>query len=67
MDIVGFLLMLLVLACVAVFAFWIITKMELEPPIRQMALAVVGVILLLILLGSVTGYIPSPTFQLPRR
>lgn len=65
MDLIGFLIVLLVICCIAGVAFWIIGQMELAPPIRGVALAVVGIVLLLMLFGIGTGYvhIPVPRFR----
>lgn len=46
-------------------AYWIITHFFPEP-IRMFALVITGIILLLVLLGALSGYIPNDILRLPR-
>jgi multisubunit Na+/H+ antiporter MnhB subunit len=60
------LLVLAIILCgVAYGSYWIITHFFPEP-IRMFALVVVGIILLFLLLGAVSGYIPGDLLRLPQ-
>lgn len=57
-GLIGLLIALLIFCCIAYLAYWIITKFFPEP-MRVIALAVIGVVLLIVLLSYVGGYIPA--------
>lgn len=58
MAIIPFLITLLMLFLLAWLCYWVITTF-LPEPVRMVALAVVGVILLLVILGMFTGQVPT--------
>lgn len=57
MDLIGLLIALLVFCCLFYLGYWIITKCFPEP-MRVIALAVLGVVFLIILLSYAGGYLP---------
>lgn len=57
MDIIGILIALLIFCGIGYLAYWIIVKF-LPEPMRTAALAITGVVLLIVLLSYAGGYIP---------
>lgn len=57
MDVTALLIFILIFGLIAYGAYYIITKF-LPEPIRTPALAIVGVLLLIVLLSAATGYLP---------
>jgi hypothetical protein len=65
MALIPLLISILVLFLIAWLAYWVITTFFPEP-VRMVALAIVGVILLLIILGMLTGHVPTADLYFPR-
>ncbi len=66
MDLVGFLVTILVLVLVAGIVYWIISILPIPSPFREIALAILGVILIIILLSEV-GLISGGSHFFARR
>ncbi len=62
---IGLLLSVLILALVAFVAFWIIQQLPFPPPIKNIAMAIVGLIILLVLIGMLFGGVPYPYMHGP--
>ena len=60
MDPISLLIYLVVFAVVIYLVYFVIDRMALPDPIRWIVLLVVGVILLLFLLGMLTGHVNAP-------
>lgn len=59
------LIVAIIFFAVAWGAYWIITHFFPEP-MRMVALVIVGIILLLVILGFLSGYVPNDFLRLPR-
>jgi heme A synthase len=57
MDLISLLIMIVVFVAVVWLAIWIVQK-TLPAEVQKIALAIVGIIALLALLGMVTGHVP---------
>lgn len=60
MDLISLLVYLIIFAVIVYLIYFVIGKMSLPEPIGNIVLIVVGVILLLILFGMLTGNINAP-------
>jgi hypothetical protein len=66
MDLISLLVTLLIIVLVAGVAFWIIKAIGLPDPWGRIALVIVGVIVLIYLIGMLTGGVSTPALHLGR-
>ncbi|MEY2873710.1 MAG: hypothetical protein RLZZ373_1081 [Pseudomonadota bacterium] len=64
MNPIVILFLLLILVVVGWIAFWVVGQMGVPEPINMVLRVIIGVILLLVLLGMVSGYINVPYLRL---
>jgi hypothetical protein len=62
MELLGLLCTILLLACACYAMIWVVGWMKLPDPLALIARVIVGLIILLLIVGLFTGYVPRLRF-----